>query len=317
MNTAEKINKQLAALLKKADSAVDKIISTHERELLDNYKASLKKIKALIAEIYEKYGDGVQYSDLVQYNRLTNLENQIAKEIKSLTNQNIKTTSSSFVAIFEEQFYRVGFAFEQSLELRLGFGLLNPEVAKASILNPLDRIKWPDRMKDHAQQYTNQIKSELTQGLIQGEGYGKISKRITDKTGINAGKIIRIVRTEGHRVQSAARVLSIDKSFSAADRLGLKSSRYWIATIDNRTRDLHGKMDGQEADENGEYIFADGVRTKGPGLSGVAEHDINCRCTEGVKIGDFSPQFRRDNESKQIIAYAYYEEWRNKKGITL
>lgn len=272
----DQINKRLADLLKKADTNSDKLLAEFEKELLKVYRQSLEEIKKLIAKIYEKYGDTVDYADMVSYNRLTNLEQQIAGEIKKLTNKNIKTTTSTLKNIYSEQFYRSGFAFEQSLGAKLGFGLLNPDVIKASVLNPLDRITWPDRMKDHAQQFVKQIQTELTQGLIQGEGYGKIAKRIVDKTGINAGKVIRIVRTEGHRVQSAGSLLAYDKTQTAADRLGLKTVKVWIATLDNRTRDSHQKMDGKEANDEGIFTLPSGATTEAPGLSGVAEEDINC-----------------------------------------
>ncbi len=311
----DEINKRLADLLKKADTNADKLIARQETELLKAYRRALDEIKKKIAAVYEKYGDDVQYSDLLAYNRLTNLEQQIAGEIKKLTNDNIKTTKNALKDIYSEQFYRAGFAFESSLGVRLGFGLLNSDVINASVLNSLDRITWPDRMKDHAQQYTKQIKSELTQGLIQGEGYGKISKRIVDKTGINAGKVIRIVRTEGHRVHNAGSLLAYEKSQAAADRLGLKTVKVWIATLDNRTRDSHQQMDGKEANAEGIFTFPSGATTEAPGLSGIAEEDINCRCTTMMQFKDFPPQFRRDNETKQIIQYTSYEDWKKKKGI--
>jgi len=309
------INKRLADLLKKANTNAEKLIARQEKELVKAYRRALDEIKKLIAKMYEKYGDDVNYSDMVAYNRLTNLEQQIAGELKKLTNENIKTTTNTIKDIYSQQFYRTGFAFEQSLGARLGFGLLNPDVIKASVLNSLDRITWPDRMKDHAQTFLKQIQSELTQGLIQGEGYGKISKRIIDKTGINAGKVIRIVRTEGHRVQSAGSLVAYDKTLSAADRLGLKTVKVWVATLDNRTRDSHAAMDTKEANEEGIFTLPSGVTAEAPGLSGVAEEDINCRCTTVMQFKDFPPQFRKDNETKKIIEYQSYEDWKKKKGI--
>ena len=316
MSLKDDINKRLSDLLKKADTNAEKLISRHEKALLKNYRASLREIKRLILQMYEKYGNDVDYAQMVSYNRLTNLEQQIAGEIKNLTNENIKTTTKTIKDIYSEQFYRTGFAFEQSLGAKLGFGLLNPDVIKASVLNSLDRIKWTDRMKDHAQQFVKQIQSELTQGLIQGEGYGKIAARIVDKTGINASKVIRIVRTEGHRVQSAGSLLAYDKTQSAADRLGLKTVKVWVATLDNRTRDSHQKMDGKEADDKGLFSLPSGVTAEAPGLSGVAEEDINCRCSTMMQFKDFPPAFRRDNETKQIIEYTNFEDWKKKKGIS-
>lgn len=315
MSLKDDINKRLSDLLKKAGTNSEKLIAAHEKALLKNYRASLREIKRLILQMYEKYGSDVDYAQMVSYNRLTNLEQQIADEIKKLTNETIKTTTSTLKNIYSEQFYLTGFAFEQSLGRGLTFGLLNPDVIKASVLNPLDRIKWTDRMKDHAQQFVKQIQTELTQGLIQGEGYGKIAKRIVDKTGINAGKVIRIVRTEGHRVQNASSLLAYEKTQTAADRLGLKTVKVWVATLDNRTRDSHGTMDGQEADKDGMFTFPGGAKTPAPGIQGPPEEVINCRCTTMMQFKDFPPAFRKDNETKGIIKYQNYEEWKKAKGI--
>lgn len=295
--TKDEINKRLAALLKKADTNADKLLAAYEKNLTKAYKHALVEIKKEIAAMYEKYGDDVDYAQMVSYNRLTNLEQQIAGEIKKLTNENIKTTTNAIKDIYSEQYYQSGFAFEQSLGMRLGFGLLNPDVIKASVLNSLDRITWPDRMKDHAQQFTKQIYSELTQGLIQGKGYGKIAAAITDKTGINAGKVLRIVRTEGHRVQNAAGLLAYDKTQSATDRLGLKTVKIWVATLDNRTRDSHGAMDGQEADSEGMFTFPGGDKTPAPGIQGPPEEVINCVLAETNII---SPKIRN-------VTKRYYE----------
>jgi hypothetical protein len=103
-------------------------------------------------------------------------------------------------------------------------------------------------------------------------------------TEMSANKTIRIVRTEGHGTQSVGRKLAVDNIEGAADRLGVKIKRVWVATNDDRTRDSHLAMDGKEADDDGLFTFPSGVRTEGPGMSGVAEEDINCRCTVRVEV---------------------------------
>ena len=308
------INKRLTDLLNKGDSRVDRLLVSYEKRLLTEYQTALDEIKKSIAKIYEKFGDNVKYSDLASYNRLTNLEQQIASEIKKLTNKNIKTTESALKDLFSESFYRTGYALESAVGVKLGFGQLRTETIAGSLLklNPLDAIKWPERMKQHAQVFVNQIRSELTQGLIQRKGYAKIAKTVTEITGINAGKVLRIIRTEGHRVQNAARILGYETSEAAADRLGMKTSRIWIATLDSKTRDSHRSMDGKEAkmiDDKPKWTFPSGTTTEGPGLSGVAEEDIHCRCTTRLEIQDIPQKKRKDNISKEIIGYKSFDEW--------
>ena len=305
----DEINKRIMQLLNKGDSVFDELLKGYEKELIRNYYQAVKEIKSQIASMFERYGDSVDYQTMVAYNRLTNLEQNIAAEIKKLTLQNIKTTETSLKDFYSVTYYRTGYAMEKGLNIKLGFGSLNPSVIKTALLNPLDRIKWPERMKVNAQTYVTQIRQSIAQGLIKGEGYAKIAKNISDTSSIDANKALRIVRTEGHRVQSTARQVAYDKSNSAAKDLGIKITKVWLATLDGRTRDTHREMDGQEADEQGLFHFPGGVTAEGPGLSGIAELDINCRCTTTINISEYPPQLRKDNETKNVIPYKTYDEW--------
>lgn len=278
-------NGQILKLLQVSDLEAGKVILGHERDLVKAYGSALKDIKQMIADMFEKYGDQVTYKDMVAYQRLTNLELSIAKQIKTLTGKGKRTVEKAFRDIVSESFTATGTAIQKSLEVTVGFGVMNEEVIKTAILNPMQRITWPEALQENSAKYLSQIKTELSQGLIKGEGYAKIAKRLEKSTEMSANKTIRIVRTEGHRAQSVGRKLAVDKVEGAADRLGIKVKRVWVATSDDRTRDSHKAMDGKEADDDGLFTLPSGVKTEGPGMSGVAEEDINCRCTVRIEVG--------------------------------
>jgi hypothetical protein len=277
-------NEQILKLLQVSDLEAGKVILGHEKDLIKAYGSALKDIKQMIADMFEKYGDQVTYKDMVAYQRLTNLELSIAKQIKTLTAKGKRTVEKAFRDIASESFTATGTAIQKSLEVTVGFGVMNEEVIKTAILNPMQRITWSDALQENSAKYLSQIKTELSQGLIKGEGYAKIAKRLEKSTEMSANKTIRIVRTEGHRAQSVGRKLAVDKVEGASDRLGIKIKRVWVATSDDRTRDSHKAMDGKEADDDGLFTLPSGVRTDGPGMSGVAEEDINCRCTVRVEV---------------------------------
>lgn len=285
MNEQQKlINQKLSALLNNADKAVDRSIGIYEKQIIHAYRNALEAIKKKIADMYEDYGEKVTYGEMNAYNRLAVLEGKIAEQLKELTGENIKLTRKSIKESFTESYYRTGEAMETGFNVKLGFGQLNPDVISAAILNPLDRIKWPDRLKDHVNKLNQSIQEEISQGLIEGKGYAKIARGITKRTKICNHKAITISRTESGRAQSSARVLAFEKSETAANRLGVKTARVWVATNDGRTRDSHTSMDGQEANEKGKFVLPSGVETAGPRLSGIAKEDINCRCTTLLKI---------------------------------
>ena len=336
--TIEEINKRIAKLLALDVKNSEKLLDDYGNNIIKAYGEALDEIKKLIAEMFEKYGDGVTFADMMKYNRLKNLEQEIYKQVKLLTNKNIGSIEKMINNFFSEIYYRTGYAYETSIGARLGFGLLDPNVISAIMINPFDRIKWHDRMKSNAQEFAHKLSIELrsnlhqeqqrqklkeeqlrkilAKGTIQGKGYGKMAADFSDITKTDVYKSLRIVRTETHRAQSAARLLAYQKTKKAADRLGIGINRIWVSTLDDRTRDSHRYMDGKESDpETGLFTFETGETTEGPGLSGIASQDIQCRCSDITKLKGFDPKFRRENISNEVISNITYEEWAKMKEI--
>jgi hypothetical protein len=291
-----------------ADKLSAQIYKQHRADLVKAYKKALKEIQSKISDMFVRYGDDVKYSDMASYNRLTNLEKQITDQLKILNGEVVAITKTAVKETFQLNYYYTGFVLERSTQVKLGFGLLNPSVIEASIYNQLDAIKWTDRQKQHSVKLVQQIREEITQGLIQGKGYPNISRAIREKTELTAGKTDRIVQTETHRVQTQGRIAGISKAESAAERLGMKIKRVWVATLDNKTRDTHAELDGKHADDEGLFHVRKLI-TEGPGLFGVAEEDINCRCSLRAEVEGFESKIRKDNISKNIIPYTTYTEW--------
>lgn len=308
--TDREINERIVRYLQKGDKTLDELMVGYEERIVKAYASALKGIKRDIAAMYEKYGDDVSYKDMVSYQRLSNLETQIKNTITELKGQNNKAINKALSTFAEESYNVTGYAIEQGVKTSLGLGLIDKKVIDSMLINPLDRVTWSERLATNADVYVTQIKGELARGLIQGEGYSKIAKKITEQTKLSADKTIRIVRTEGHRVQSTARLIQTEKAKGAAERLGMKLKKIWVATNDDRTRDRHAEMDGVEADDDGVFTLPDGVTTDGPGLSGVAEHDINCRCTVRTEFVDIPQEVSGGADDTEDQSY---EKWKDSK----
>jgi len=50
-----------------------------------------------------------------------------------------------------------------------------------------------------------------------------------------------------------------------------------------------------------------GCLTTVPGLCGITKEDIDCRCTEGIKVSGVNTQYRKDNMSKKLINLIIYD----------
>jgi SPP1 gp7 family putative phage head morphogenesis protein len=297
---------------KQAEKAVDKLTQQAEKELIKAYRESLKEIRAELALAYEKYAvaGALVMSEMMKYGRLVKMEKAIADIIKSVTFSDVKITKKSIRDIFSESYYRSAWALETGAEVSLGFTLLKPEAVEAAILNPLDRITWPERVKDNAKVLNRQIREEITRGIIQGYSYDKTARAVKERLDIGASKAIRIVQTETHRAQSQG----TQAAFERAAAKGLVFKRVWVATLDGRTRDRHRSLDGQKVDVDQPFEYG-GMTAMYPGGFGIASMDINCRCTHRAEIEGMEPQLRRARDEKtgknKVIKNTTYQEWYN------
>ena len=297
---------------KESEKAADKLAQQAEKEIIKAYRDSLKEIRVEVALAYEKYAaDGVlTMSEMMKYGRLVKLEESIAKQVSALTGTETKTTKKAIKDVFAESYYRSAWTMETGAEVSLGFTVLRPEAIEAAILNPYDRITWPERVKDNAHILNRQIREEITRGIIQGYSYDKTARAVKERLNIGASKAIRIVQTETHRAQSQG----TQTSFKNAAVEGLIFKRVWVSTLDGRTRDRHRSLDGQKVDHDQPFKMS-GMEAMYPGGFGTPEMDINCRCTVRAEIEGMEPKLRRARDPSTgknvIIPDTTYQEWYN------
>lgn len=82
--------------------------------------------------------------------------------------------------------------------------------------------------------------------------------------------LIRIAETETHRDANTA-------ALDTAKKAGAKR-KTWVTMGDEKVRDPHQYLDGVTIGIDDEFITYDGGHAKAPGLFGIPELDINCRC---------------------------------------
>ena len=291
---------------KQGEQATDKLEQQAEKELINAYKASLKDIRVELSTAYEKYAIAgvLTMAEMMKYGRLVKLEKAIADVVKAVTFTEAKITKKAIRDIFSESYYRTAFALETDAEVALGFTVINPKAVEAAILSPLDRISWPERVKDNAQVMVKQIREEITRGIIQGNSYDKTAKAVTERVNVGASKALRIVQTETHRAVSQG----TQASFEQAAAKGLIFKRVWVSTLDGRTRDSHRSLDGQKVDIDQPFTIR-GYTAMYPGGFGIASEDINCRCTVRAEIEGMEPTLRRARDEKTGKNKVLMDNW--------
>ena len=138
-----------------------------------------------------------------------------------------------------------------------------------------------------------QITASVTSSILQGKSIkhmaDDLQKRITTMSRDSA---IRTARTTVTGAQNAGRM----DSYAAAEKMGIKLKKCWLATLDNRTRHAHAMLDGQTVDIDKPFKV-DGEEIMFPGDTSAPGYLLyNCRCTMVVEVAgvDTSDGLRRD-----------------------
>lgn len=305
-------------------AAIDKITRPVERAIVRSYRKALDEIRALLGKLYEKYADSqgsLTHAEMTKYNRLKALHDQIVDIIGPLYSADGKLVGNLTKVVYEESFYRHGWAITQAAGADVSWGLLNEKAVQAAIEKPYSGLTFKEIWKRAFGAAQSDVERAIIQGLIQGDSYVNMARRVKRATETNAKRALLIAQTEGHRVAVEGQLSAYDE----AEGLGIEFARVWDATLDGRTRPEHRDMDGREAENVGtedeprwQWNYPGIGWVDGPGLTGVASADINCRCRALSIIKGYEPTKRgRRTEGGEWKegGYQTYPEWAEAQGV--
>lgn len=152
-----------------------------------------------------------------------------------------------------------------------------------------------------------QITKSVTSSILQGKSIkhmaDDLQKRITTMSRDSA---IRTARTAVTGAQNAGRM----DSYAAAEKMGIKLKKEWLATLDARTRHSHAMLDGEQVAQDKK--FSNGCRFPGD-PQGPPWEIYNCRCTLVAAVDgiDTSDGLRRTRDG--LISDMTYAQWKDFK----
>ena len=167
------------------------------------------------------------------------------------------------------------------------------------------------------------VENAVTQGIIQGESVDQIADRLAKElSSTNMNKMRLFARTAMVGAQNAG----VQKQMEEAEKQGIEMEKRWLATLDNRTRDTHQELDGQQVAVKDSFK----VKVKGkteairyPGdPSAIPCLVYNCRCTmisvlKGVDRKTVRRAYEEDENGYRksyIVEGLTYKEWLKRKG---
>jgi len=298
--------------LLKSKKVAEKLVAKMEKDLILQYKATNDSFKLMFADLFRKYDvKGVlTYQEMQKYNRLKETKKVVSEHIETLYLREKLILHKGLEETYKEGYYRTAFAIETDVEARLSYTLINPEKIRLAIENPISGLTLNETLIKNKAYIKTKINQEMTQGLVRGEPFSKMAKRISGALGGDAKKAIRIARTEGHRIHEDANYDSV----LHADKLGVEMTKIWSASLDASTRDAHGALDGVEKKVKENFASSAGGYGLKPGSLGNAADDVNCRCDLIYEVEGVKPDFRRIR-GEGVVPYKTYSEWAKDKGV--
>lgn len=145
-----------------------------------------------------------------------------------------------------------------------------------------------------------QISRYITSGIVQGQSIPKMAEHLRDRLiDMDYFSSIRAARTAATGAQNAGRM----DTYVAAEAMGIKLHKEWMATLDGRTRHTHQDLDGESIEIKD--TFWNGCAFPGD-PDGPPEEIYNCRCTMVADLLDYPTKPRMTySEWKSGKYYAY------------
>lgn len=207
--------------------------------------------------------------------------------------------------VFAESANRTAYDMSRDLRGAVSFNLYDTKTVDRLLKDdPKMLPEWKINEKKDYVWNEKRVRNSVTQGIIQGESVYDIGKRLTSELATdNADKMDMFARTAVTGAQNAGRV----ERMKETEESGIKVKKKWIAAHDNRTRDTHADLDGQEVDVDEKFKTFDGREIDYPG-DPTADPDLvyNCRCT----LVYVYPKYEPKTESHHFESYS---EWKAKQ----
>ena len=263
---------------------------------------SEKNIITSIRKLYDKYADKQSKLSFVQMNkgsRLNDFEKNITENLANLYKNNDKIIKSTLDNVFVTTKDNIIDAVEANKEKKVKSLLhIKKELDIDKTVNEnMAGLHWAHRTKHHRNNVIYNVNSTLKEGLAQGSTYKEMSDRLSKSLNQDVLKPMRIIRTESARVYSSTKMQSLDKCASS----GIEMVKIWHSVKDERVRNQHRQMDGVIVNYNDDFELPDGTMTKAPCLSGIARHDIHCRCFITTDLKDFYKDEDLQNKTKENL----------------
>lgn len=303
----KELEKELAEIYSQANKELvqkmEKYFKDYKRK--DNDKRQKLENGEITADEYKKWRTG----QLAVGNRWIAMCDTIAKDMNNVNNIARSTTQGHMPEVYAINHNWTTYNIEKDTQINTDYTLYNAETVERLMQDDPDIMplasKGLNSVKDK-EWNRKVINSVMLQGILQGESIDKMAQRFEAVGVSNYKSSVRYARTAITGTENAGRI----DGYHRAEEHGIKVKKVWLATMDDRTRDSHVAMDGEECDIDEK--FSNGCMHPGdPNCSDPSEV-WNCRCTMITKVNGRGADVKGERDSK--LGNISYNEWKEMHG---
>lgn len=267
MNQAEK--ETITSQLKDEEKALKDLEKAYKKALKDTQE----KIRLLNARSDLQNAQSVIYQKKYQQA----VKKQINDVLDALHNQTYTSANDFFTASYQNGY--VGSMYElQSRGIPLTIPVSTSKMKTAiQTKSKLSQTYYEKQglSVQNIRTLKKQIAMEITRGIASGKSWLETAESVMVQRQfqISQSDAMRIVRTEGNRINQQAR---LDAGDDAVDS-GCDLLKQWDATLDGATREDHRIADGQIVEWDQDFTVG-GEKMSAPSIGGSAKQVCNCRC---------------------------------------
>ena len=281
----------------------------------DARKVNFEKLARETAELKNKYGKDIPeaaakqieeqekllnaFSKKGRVTRLENLHASIDQEILKLYDKQQMTMYDILKDGYEDGYYRSIYKVHQNIGIATDFTRVNEKAVRQAVMAKHGKANFSERIYGHCKNLSEDIKENLTVGIIRGESVDKMAKRISKRLNVSMSDAKRLVRTETAYIHEQA-------TLDGYKEAGITSYQY-MATLDGRTSEICQELDGKT------FLVEDAV----PGTNLPPMHP-NCRSTTVPVFDEEDEEVITERAARDADGSTYkvpgdmtYEQWYN------
>lgn len=308
------LEQSIAQIYEQAAGELAETVETYFKQFTKRDAAMLEKLEN--GEITEKQYKHWRLAQIGRGERFKALRDKVATRYTDANATAVAYVNDATPGIYSLNRNYAAYKIEQVSD-KADFTLWDEQTVKRLIVEQPDLMPYypPKRALQRGidlKYGKQQITASVTSSILQGKSIPKIAndlqRRMQD---MNRTSAIRTARTAVTAAQNAGRL----DTYRAAQDMGIKLQKRWLATLDGRTRHAHAILDGQTVDIDKPFKV-DGYEIMYPGDSSAPGYLVyNCRCTQIAEVDgeDTSSGMRRARDpvtgKSVLVKDMTYAEW--------